>query len=244
MQKKQNQKINLLAYAAHPDDVEISISGTMIKHKKMGLTTGIVDLTAGELGTRGNAELRKLESAKAAEILNLDARENLGLADGFFEINHESLLKVVVTLRKYQPDIILINAEKDRHPDHGRGHELVKRAVFLSGLPKIETSDENGQQSPWRPKNMYAYIQDYFFQPDLLIDVSEHWDLRMASLLAYSSQFFDPNSDEPQTPISTPEFLDNIEGRSIQLGRLISTKHAEGLKVIKPIGVKNLMDID
>lgn len=244
MQKNQNQKINLLAYAAHPDDVEISISGTMLKHKKMGLKTGIIDLTAGELGTRGNADLRKIESAKATEILQLDARENLGLADGFFEINHDSLMKVVVTLRKYKPDIILINAEKDRHPDHGRGHELVKRAVFLSGLSKIETFDENGPQTTWRPKNMYAYIQDYFFQPDIIIDVTDHWNHRMESLLAYSSQFFDPNSEEPQTPISTPEFLENINGRSIQLGRLINTKHAEGLKVIKPIGVTNLMDLD
>jgi len=237
------QKINVLAYATHPDDAEISISGTLLKHQSMGLKTGIIDLTQGELGTRGSKEIRASESKISSEILKLSVRENLKLADGFFEINNESLLLVVETLRAYQPDVVLINAEKDRHPDHGRGHELLKRACFLSGLSKIETFRNNILQAPWRPKSVFSYIQDHFLEPDILIDVSDFWQLRMESLLAYSSQFYNPNSAEPETPISGASFLQTIEGRAIQLGRTINVKYAEGLRKVTPIKVENLFDI-
>jgi bacillithiol biosynthesis deacetylase BshB1 len=236
-------KIHILAYAAHPDDVEISISGIMLKHKASGLATGIIDLTRGELGTRGSAELRAVESARAAEILKLDVRENLGLKDGFFEQNEESLMAVIRTLRKYKPDVVLMNAESDRHPDHGNGHALVKRACFLSGLSKIQTLEDGESQEAWRPKNMYSYIQDYHLEPDLLIDVSAFWEQRMESLMAYSSQFYDPKSTEAPTPISSKEFMLHIEGRSAQWGRLINCLHAEGLRKVKPIGVHLLTDL-
>ncbi|MEZ4805272.1 MAG: bacillithiol biosynthesis deacetylase BshB1 [Bacteroidia bacterium] len=237
-------KIDILAFAAHPDDVEISISGTLLKHQAKGLKTGIVDLTRGELGTRGSADIRTEESKKATEILKLSVRENLGLKDGFFENNEESLLAVVRSIRKYRPEIILINAEKDRHPDHGNGHQLVKRAAFLSGLIKIHTEVDGKVQEAWRPKNVYAYIQDYYIHPDIVIDVSEFWEQRMASLMAYSSQFYDPNSTEPNTPISSEGFLNHLIGRSTQFGRQISVKHAEGLNVVKPIGIDNLLDLE
>jgi bacillithiol biosynthesis deacetylase BshB1 len=239
----QNQKINLLAFAAHPDDVEISISGIMLKHAQLGLKTGIVDLTEGELGTRGSSELRYQESQKSSEILGLTVRENLNLGDGFFEINQETLLKVIVAIRKYQADIILINAESDRHPDHGRAHDLLKRACFLSGLVKINTLFDGVEQLPWRPKQVYSYIQDYYLEPDVVIDVSEFWKLRMNALMAYSSQFYDPNSTEPKTPISGPDFLNHIEARAVQFGRFIHVAKGEGLRKVRPIGVNNLNDL-
>ncbi len=237
------KKIQLLAFAAHPDDVEISASGIMIKHKLNGLTTGIVDLTRGELGTRGSAELRDLESIEASKIMGLDARENLRLKDGFFENNEENAIKVVEAIRKYQPDIVLINAESDRHPDHGRAHELVKRALFLSGLPKIKTVVDGIELMAWRPRNVYSYIQDHFHQPHLVIDVTDVWETRMKALMAYKSQFFDPNSDEPNTPISSPEFIDFLNSRGVHLGRYINSKYAEGLRTVKPIGTDLLSNL-
>lgn len=239
-----SQPIKLLAFAAHPDDVEISVSGIMLRHKQAGLTTGIIDLTRGELGTRGNAELRAEESAKASGILGLDVRENLGLRDGFFVQDEESLMAVVRVIRKYKPQIVLMNAESDRHPDHGNGHNLVKRACFLSGLVKIKCSDNGGELEPWRPYAMYSYIQDYFLEPDMVVDVTQVWEQRMKSLMSYSSQFYNPSSGEPVTPISTEEFLKNIEGRAIQLGRYINCKYAEGLRKVRPIGVNLLTDLN
>lgn len=236
-------KLDILAFAAHPDDVEISASGIMIKHKAMGFKTGIVDLTAGELGTRGSAELRAKEAASASQIMGLDVRENLGLKDGFFEINEESLIKLIIAIRRYQPEIVLLNAPSDRHPDHGRAHDLEKRACFLAGLPKIETVFDGLPQLPWRPKNMYAYIQDHYHEPSFVLDVSPYWNDRMRALMAFSSQFYDPNSNDPQTPISTPEFLNFIEGRAMQLGRLIHASKAEGLLALKPLGVNSLLDL-
>jgi N-acetylglucosamine malate deacetylase 1 len=236
-------KINLLAFAAHPDDVEISISGTMLKHHSMGLTTGIIDLTKGELGTRGNSDIRFEESKKASQILSLDVRENLGLKDGFISNSEENLLSVVKMIRAFQPDIVLMNAEKDRHPDHGKAHTLVKEACFLSGLPKLITLLNGENQEAWRPKSMYSYIQDYFLEPDVLIDVSSFWRQRMESLMAYSSQFFDPNSLEKETPISSPAFLENIKGRAIQWGRLINCEYAEGLRKVNHFSVNLLTDI-
>ncbi len=236
-------KIDVLAFAAHPDDVEISISGVMIKHQKNGLKTGIIDLTRGELGTRGNAETRTKESIAANEFLKLSVRENLELKDGFFEINKDSLLKVIVSIRKYQPEIILINAESDRHPDHGRAHDLLKRACFLSGLSKIETIVEGNQLEPWRPKSVFSYIQDHYLEPDFMIDVTDVWEERMKSLLAYKSQFYDPKSTEKETPISGKSFLNIIEGRAQQMGRLIQVEYAEGLRKVNSLKVNLLTDI-
>ena len=236
-------KIDILAFAAHPDDVEISAAGIMIKHKEAGLKTAVIDLTAGELGSRGSAELRKTESEQASLIMQLDARENLGFRDGFLEVNENALMSVVRIIRKYRPDIMLINAETDRHPDHGIAHTLVKRAAFLSGLVKIETHSDGVAQAAWRPKAIYAYIQDQFIHPDVLVDVSEQWEKRMACLMAYSSQFYNPASTEPLTPISTPEFMKNIEGRSVQLARHIQCRHAEGLNTVRPIGTHLLTDL-
>lgn len=237
-------KINLLAFAAHPDDVEISASGTMIKHQKNGLTTGIIDLTKGELGTRGNAETRAKESAISSEILKLTIRENLGLADGYFENNSDNLNAVIKTIRKYQPDMVLINAYDDRHPDHAKGHQLVKQACFLSGLPKIELLDENNNSlEAWRPKTIFSYIQDYYLKPDIVIDVTEYWSERMKALMAYQSQFYNPNSNEPETPISSKEFLNHIEGRSTQFGRYIGVTYGEGFNVVRPIGTEFLSNL-
>lgn len=237
-------KINVLAFAAHPDDVEISISGTMLKHKAAGLTTGIIDLTQGELGTRGSAEIRAKESANASKVLNLDIRENLKFEDGFFEHTPQNLKAIATCIRKYQPDIILCNAIKDRHPDHGKGHRTVADACFLSGLLKIELQDENGNNlEPWRPKAVYAYIQDNFIEPDFVIDVSEFWEQRMAALLCYESQFYNANSNEPETPISSQEFIKHLEGRGTQFGRYIGAKYGEGFKVIRPAGVVLLTDL-
>lgn len=237
------QKINILAFAAHPDDVEISAAGIMLKHQDAGLTTGIIDLTQGELSTRGQLEIRKQETQKASEILKLSVRENLNMCDGFLDVNRESLTAVIQVIRKYKPDVILINSDNDRHPDHGIAHKLVHRAAFLSGLIKIETQHNGIAQEAWRPKNIYAYIQDLFQHPDLIIDVSEFWSKRAEALECFASQFFNPNSLEPTTPISTPEFKKNIEGRSVQLARHINCKHAEGLLTVKPIGVNLLTDL-
>lgn len=239
-----SQPIKLLAFAAHPDDVEISVSGIMLKHKQAGFTTGIIDLTRGELGTRGSAELRAQESVKASQILDLDVRENLGLRDGFFIQDEDSLMAVVKMIRKHRPQVVLMNAESDRHPDHGKAHDIVKRACFLSGLVKIKCQDNGHELGPWRPATMYSYIQDYFMEPDLIVDVTQVWEQRMNSLMSYSSQFYNPSSDEPSTPISTEEFLKNIEGRAIQLGRYINCRYAEGLRKVRPIGVNLLTDLN
>ncbi|MDI1234826.1 MAG: bacillithiol biosynthesis deacetylase BshB1 [bacterium] len=237
-------KINVLAFAAHPDDVEIGISGTMIKHKKSGLTTGVIDLTRGELGTRGTAEIRAIESANASKILQLDVRENLDLKDGFFEYNESNLKAVAKCIRKYQPEIVLCNAFSDRHPDHGKGHRLVADACFLAGLLKVEIQDEQGNDlKPWRPNAVYAYIQDNYLEPDFVIDVTEFWEERTQSLMCFKSQFFNPDSKEPETPISSLAFLQHVEGRSVQFGRFIGVKYAEGFNVVRPAGVNLFTDL-
>jgi bacillithiol biosynthesis deacetylase BshB1 len=237
-------KIDILAFAAHPDDVELGCSGTLIKHQKLGLTTGIVDLTAGELGTRGNAELRKLESKKATQILNLKVRENLGFADGFFKNDKEHLLPIIQKIRKYQPDIVLANAIEDRHPDHGRAAKLVADACFYAGLLKIETFDENNTiQKAWRPKSLFHYIQYNYIKPDFIIDISDEIDQKIESILAYSSQFYDPSSKEPETPISSLAFLNSLKERASDLGRMINVKYAEGFTTTRLLGISNLKNI-
>lgn len=237
-------KLDILAFAAHPDDVELGCSGTLIKHQKLGLSIGVVDLTKGELGTRGNAELRTKETLKASNILKLSARENLGFADGFFKNDKEHLLPIVQKIRKYQPDIILANAIEDRHPDHGRAAKLVADACFYSGLIKIETYDENNEiQTPWRPKTLFHYIQYNYIKPDFVIDITEEMDQKIESILAYSSQFYDPNSKEPETPISSLAFFNSLKERASDLGRIVNTKYAEGFTNSRMIGINNLKSI-
>jgi len=235
-------KLDILAFAAHPDDIELACSGTLIKHIKNGSKVGIIDLTEGELGSRGSRELRYEEAANATKIIGNIVRENLNLGDGFFEVEEKSMMKVIEMIRKYQPDIILCNAISDRHPDHGRGSELVKRAAFLSGLLKIETSIDGKSQEKWRPK-LFHYIQDEYIEPDFVIDISDEMEGKMKSILAYSSQFFNPESKEPQTPISSQEFMDFLDGRARQFGRTIGAKHGEGFTSSNPVSVKSLNDI-
>lgn len=236
-------KLDILAFAAHPDDIELACSGTLIKHIKNGSKVGIIDLTEGELGSRGSRELRYEEAGNASKIIGNIARENLNLGDGFFEVNEDSLMKVIEMIRKYKPEVILCNATNDRHPDHGRGSELVKRAAFLSGLVKIETNLNSENQEKWRPKQVFHYIQDEYIEPDFVIDITQEMENKMESILAYSSQFYNPNSKEPQTPISSQEFMDFLDGRARQFGRIIGCKYGEGFTSSNAIKVKSLEDI-
>ena len=229
-------KLNILVFAAHPDDAELSCSGTILKHISLGYKVGIVDLTRGELGSRGSAEIRDIEAKKSSNILGLTSRDNLDLGDGFFEINQTNLVALIRKIREYKPDIVFCNAPSDRHPDHGRASELAARACFLSGLLKIDTNQEL-----WRPRAVYHYIQDRYMQPDFSIDITEFWSKKLESIHAFSSQFFDPNSDEPETPITSPDFMNYIEGRAHQFGRDINAKYAEGFVVERMIGVEDLM---
>lgn len=236
-------KLDILAFAAHPDDVELAASGTVIKHIKQGKKVGIVDLTRGELGTRGSAELRDQEAATSAKILGINARHNLDLGDGFFEINENSLKAVIEMIRLYQPKIILCNSVSDRHPDHIRGGDLVSRAAFLSGLRKIETSYQGIQQEAYRPAAVYRYIQDYWLKPDIIVDITAEMAQKVESIRAFSSQFYDPNSNEPSTPISSEDFLVFIDGRARQFGRLINATYGEGFNVERPIGTEDLTEL-
>ena len=231
-------KLDILAIAAHPDDVEISAAGTLMRSIAQGKKVGIVDLTQGELGSRGSAELRLKEAAKASEIMGIHARENLGLADGFFRDDEETIKKIIAVIRKYQPEIVLTNALADRHPDHGRAAKLVNDACFYSGLRKIETGQE-----AWRPKALYHFGQDYYQKPDFVVDITAFWDKKVEALMAFSSQFYDPNSTEPKTPISGEEFFDFIKARNMDFGRPAGYLIAEGFVAARAIGVKDLFDI-
>lgn len=230
-------KLDLVVFAVHPDDAELSCGGILLAEKMNGKKTGIVDLTRGELGTRGSAEIRAEEAAAAAKILKVDVRENLGLADGFFKNDEEHQLQVIAAIRKYQPEIIFCNAPEDRHPDHGRSSRLVEDAAFLSGLRKIITHDENGQpQEAWRPKHVFNFIQDKYLNPDFVIDISHVIDDKIEAIKAYKTQFHNPAHEEPQTYISTPDFLDSIIYRSKMFGKMIGVKHAEGFLSKKMLG--------
>jgi bacillithiol biosynthesis deacetylase BshB1 len=237
-------KLDILAIGVHPDDVELGCSGTLINEIKRGKTTGIVDLTQGELGTRGSVETRYQESANAAKIIGAATRENLKMRDGFFCNDEGHQLKLIQTIRKYQPEIVIGNILQDRHPDHGRAGHLISDACFLSGLSKIQTKDLNGNvQQKWRPKYFLQYMQDWYHEPDLLIDISDVFEQRMKAIEAYSTQFYTSgNSDpeEPQTYISTPDFLESIIARARMLGKRIGVKFAEGFITEKKIGIKNL----
>lgn len=233
-------KIDVLAFGVHPDDVELSCAGVLLVEKNNGKNTAIVDLTEGELGTRGTAETRKKEAAHAAKILGVDARENLKLADGFFTNDEAHQRKVIAAIRKYRPEIILCNAPQDRHPDHGRSANLVADAAFLSGLVKIETTENGLAQQPWKPAYVLQYIQDRFLQPDFVIDVSDVFEQKLEAIKAYATQFYNPDAGGPQTYISTPDFLESIIYRSKMLGKMIGVKHGEGFISDKTIGLKTL----
>lgn len=236
-------KVDILAFAAHPDDVELSASGTIIKHVRKGKKVAIVDLTQGELGSRGTIETRYSEAEAASKILGLCERTNLKMDDGFFEINQENLIKIIEQIRHYQPEVILMNAPSDRHPDHGRGSELVSRACFLSGLVKIETSLNGENQTPWRAKTVYKYVQDRFIKPDFVVDVTDFVDQKMESILAYKTQFFNPNSNEPETPISGQGFLEFIKSRMREFGRPIGAEYAEGFVTERYLGVEDITEL-
>ncbi len=236
-------KLDILVFAAHPDDAELACSGTILKYTIEGKKVGVVDLTQGELGTRGSAELRAEEATASAEILGLAIRENLGLRDGFFLNDEVNRLKVIEAIRKYQPEIVLANAYSDRHPDHGRASELINDAVFLSGLTKIETQLDGRGQKPWRPRLLLHYIQDRYIQPDILIDITPYWEQKLAAIRAFKSQFFDPKSKEPDTYISSPDFLNALEARCREFGKSIQVTYAEGFTSKKLLGVKSLFDL-
>ena len=237
-------KVDILVFAVHPDDAELSCSGTIIKQISLGKKVALVDFTAGELGTRGTAEIRLAEAHASGKIMGLVARENLGMRDGFFKNDEEHQLRLIKAIRKYQPEIVIANAIEDRHPDHGRASELSDEACFYSGLRMIKTQDENGNnQAPWRPKNVFHYIQDRYIEPDFVVDITPFWDTKLASIQAFKSQFFDPNSPEPASYISSKEFIDFIEARSREMGHKIGAKYGEGYTKTKTIGVNNLFDI-
>lgn len=236
-------KLDILVLAAHPDDAELTCSGTIALHVAMGKKVGIVDFTQGEMGTRGTPELRLEEARKSAEILGLAVRDNLGLADTFFLNDREHQLAVIRKIRQYRPDIVLGNAVSDRHPDHGRGAQLAIDACFMSGLRKIETALDGEPQEAWRPKQLFHYIQSNYIQPDFVVDVTEHWDTKIASIRAFESQFFNPSSKEPETFISSENFMKFIDARGRELGHSIGTTYGEGFTRNKQLGVRSLFDL-
>jgi bacillithiol biosynthesis deacetylase BshB1 len=232
-------KLDILAFGVHPDDVELSCAGVLLVEKANGKKTGIIDLTQGELGTRGTAETRLLEAAAAAQILQTDIRENLKMADGFFQNDEAHQRQIITAIRKYQPEIILCNAPSDRHPDHGRSAKLVEEAAFLSGLKKIETSHNGQPQQHWRPKYVFNYIQDRLLQPNFVIDITPVFEKKLESVKAYGTQFHSPNSNEPQTYISSPNFLESVIYRHKWFGKMIGVEYAEGFITQKMIGFSN-----
>lgn len=232
-------KLDILAFGVHPDDVELSCAGVLLVEKKNGKNTGIIDLTAGELGTRGSGEIRKVEAAAAAKILGVDVRENLEMADGFLQNDEAHQRKIIAAIRTYQPEIILCNAPEDRHPDHGRSSKLVADASFLSGLQKIETHKDGNVQTAWRPKYVFRYIQDKMLQPDFVIDITEVFEQKIEAIRAYKTQFHVDGTGGPQTYISTPDFLDSVIYRHKWFGKMIGVKYAEGFITEKMIGLKS-----
>ena len=233
-------KLDILAFGAHPDDVELGAAATIAKEVSLGKKVGIIDLTQGELGTRGSKELRKTEALRAAKILGVTLRENLKFADGFFVNDKRHQLEVIKLIRKYKPEIVLCNAIEDRHIDHGKGSKLVSDACFLSGLEKIETEFEGEIQTKWRPKLIYHYLQWNNSKPDFVVDISNFMDVKMEAVFAYTSQFYDPKSKEPETPISSKNFTDSVYYRAKDLGRLIGVEYAEGFTVERLIAIASL----
>lgn len=236
-------KLDILAFGAHPDDVELSCGATLAKEISLGKKVGIVDLTQGELGTRGTAEIRMKEAARAAEILGVSIRENLKLSDGFFENNKASQIKVIEAIRAYRPEIVICNAIDDRHIDHGKGSKLVSDACFLSGLRRISTQRNGKEQEAWRPKVVYHYIQWKDIEPDFVVDVTGFMDIKIKSVFAYESQFYNPDSNEPITPIATTNFKESITYRARNFGRLVGVDYAEGYTTERYVAVDNLSNI-
>lgn len=236
-------KLDVLAIGVHPDDVELGCSGTLINEIKQGKKAGIVDLTQGELGTRGTVETRYAEAASAAAVMGIHVRENLKMRDGFFVNDEAHKLLLIKTIRKYQPEVVLANALEDRHPDHGRAGKLIAEACFLAGLIRIETTDDQGvPQERWRPKYVLHYIQDRLQEPDLLVDISDVFEQRMKAVEAYSTQFYNPDmeTDGPTTYISTPDFRDSVVARARMMGKRIGVKYAEGFTTQKTLGISHL----
>ena len=237
-------KVDILAFGAHPDDVELGCGGTISKAIQAGKTAAIIDLTRGELGTRGTAAIRAIEAANAAEILGIKIRENLNLPDGFIFNNKENQLKVIEKIRQYQPEIVLCNAIADRHIDHGKSNTLVREACFLSGLLKIITKGSEGKnQNSWRPKAIYSYIQWNSIPPDFVVDISGYINLKIKAVAAYQSQFYNSDSQEPETPISSQNFMDSVRYRAADLGRLSNTDFAEGFTSERLISVNDIFDL-
>lgn len=235
--------LDILAFGAHPDDIEISAGGTLLRYVNEGKKVGVVDLTEGELGTRGSVQTRYEEAENAGKLIGLSARVNLRMKDGFFENSEENKRLVIQQIRKYRPEIVICNSIIDRHPDHGRGSQLVDEACYLSGLRKIETELDGLKQEEFRPRLVLHYIQDYYIKPDFVVDVSPFAEKKIEVIKAYKTQFFDPNSKEPETPISGKEFFDFIKGRMITIGRPAGMKYAEGFTISRLFGVKNIFDL-
>jgi bacillithiol biosynthesis deacetylase BshB1 len=236
-------KVDILAIGVHPDDIELSCAGTLLHHIQLGKTVGLLDLTAGELGSRGSAEIRLQEATNASELLGAVVRGNLEMQDGFFEYSKANVLKIVELLRLLRPEIVLANAVSDRHPDHGRAAKLTADACFYSGLRRIETEWEGEAQEEWRPKVVYHYIQDHNLKPDFVVDITPYLDKKMEIVKAYKSQFYDPNSDEPDTPISGKDFLNFIRSKAAMYGREAGFTYGEGFTVARTLGVSNLFDL-
>lgn len=236
-------KLDILAIGAHPDDVELSCSATLAKEVRNGKKVGILDLTQGELGTRGSAETRAQEAKNASEILGVSVRENLKFADGFFVNDQQHQLEIIKIIRKYQPEIVLCNAIDDRHIDHGKASQLVSDACFLSGLMKIETEMDGKSQQQWRPKHVYHYIQWKNIEPDFVVDVTGYMDIKIKAVMAYQTQFYDPKSKLPETPISSKNFTDSVDYRARDLGRIIGVEHGEGFTVERYVGVESIFDL-
>ena len=239
-----SDKLDFLAFGAHPDDVELGCGATIAKLVSQGKKVGIVDLTRGELGTRGSAEIRTKETNEASKILGITTRENMDFKDGFFRNDEEHQLKIIQVIRKYQPDFVFCNAPDDRHIDHPKGSQLIVEASFLSGLTKINTDDSSGNaQKQWRPKNIYHYIQWKNLDPDFIFDVSGFHNTKMDAVKCYSSQFYDPKSKEPETPISTKNFMNFVQSRANDFGRLIGVEHGEGFISNRKLGFSSFDEL-
>ena len=237
-------KVDILAFAAHPDDIEISAAGTLMKHIEMGKTVAIVDLTQGEMGSRGTIETRYAEAKKASKIIGVSQRVNLKMKDGFFEITQANKMLIIEQIRHFQPSVVLANSVSDRHPDHGRASRLVSEACFLSGLIKVETQLNGVNQEKWRPKSVFHYIQDHYLQPDFVVDITPFMDRKIDALKAYETQFFNPNNSAPNTPISGEGFFDFLKGRWREYGRAIGVDFAEGFTIERTIGVKDITKLE
>lgn len=236
-------KLDILAVAAHPDDAELACAGTLMAHIAMGQKCGILDLTQGEMGTRGTPKIREIESQNSAKILGIHARENCNIGDCTFENNFENQLKIIQIIRKYKPEILLINAPEDRHPDHGRASKLTSDAAFYAGLQKIETSIEGQTQTQWRPKQILYYVQDKLLTVDFVVDITPYFAKKMAAIKSFESQFYDPNLNQPSTYIADEKYLSYIEARAIEFGHSIGVQYGEGFIKQKQLNIKNILNI-